>query len=194
MSTEQKFYKQLEGIVTSVIKALEGLEKELSEYVKVTNNRLQKLEDKINKIESLVDVSGKGLVKAIESAPAFENVETLAHIATQAKAKTSEKISPPLIQKKEIFVDESAKPESNFDAESTTASASSVKVPQIQIPPITKSLKKEEHSIEIPDEDLKQKEELKPSILDKSKKDILKKEDDEDKDELRSALKIIDSL
>ena len=66
MSAEERLYKQLEGIVSSIINALEGLEKEFSEYIEETDKRIQRLEDKVHKFESLADVSGKGLVKAIE--------------------------------------------------------------------------------------------------------------------------------
>lgn len=67
LSLEERIFKQIQDLSSSIIRALDSLEKELSEYIEVTDKRLHKLEDKIQKVESYVDASSKGLVGSIES-------------------------------------------------------------------------------------------------------------------------------
>lgn len=187
MSAEERLYKQLEGIVSSIINALEGLEKEFSEYIEETDKRIQRLEDKVHKFESLADVSGKGLVKAIESSESPEQVKSLAHLATQSKPTVSPKpeVQAPAIQ---------AKPETPPAVPQPPAARTSPtsKVPPVPLPPSFKPVLKDESQEPstsapaiptIP----------KPPTTRKDPEETEEKED-MDKKELMSALKKIDEL
>ncbi len=176
MSAEERLYKQLEGIVSSIINALEGLEKELSEYIEETDKRIQRLEDKVRKFESLADVSGKGLVKAIESSESPEQVKGLAHLATQSKPTVRTKPETP-----------PAVPQPPAARTSPTS-----KVPPVPLPPSFKPVLKDESQEPstsapaiptIP----------KPPTTRKDPEETEEKED-MDKKELMSALKKIDEL
>lgn len=184
MSAEERLYKQLEGIVSSIIKALEGLEKELSEYIEVTDNRISKLENKVHKFESLAAVSGKGLVKAIESSKSPEQVKGLAHLAAQNKPAVTPKpdIQTPVIQPKAETSPAVPQPPS---AGTTHTS----KVPPVPLPPSFKPVMKDEPA---------QPVSTAPSVPrpPTTRKDSEEAEEKEDKDkkELMSALKKIDEL
>jgi len=176
LSAEERLYKQLEGIVSSIINALEGLEKEFSEYIEETDKRIQRLEDKVHKFESLADVSGKGLVKAIESSESPEQVKGLAHLATQSKTTVSPKPETP-----------PAVPQPPAARTSPTS-----KVPPVPLPPSFKPVLKDESQEPstsasviptIP----------KPPTTHKDPEETEEKED-KDKKELMSALKKIDEL
>jgi len=189
LSTEERLYKQLDGIVSSIIKALESLEKELSDYIVVTNKRLKILEEKVTKFESLADVSEKGLVKAIESTSSSEKVKTLSHIAPQehppAPKVDQRPIPTPPIAKVEAPIESAPikQPETSYIQPTTT--------PSIPKPPAFKAeLSTEIEAPTVPEIPITETPNLKePSV---EKKDS--KKEDEDKDELMSALKIIDSL
>lgn len=187
MSAEERLYKQLEGIVSSIINALEGLEKEFSEYIEVTDKRIQKLEDKVLKFESLADVSGKGLIKAIETSKSPEQVKGLAHLAAQSKPTVSPKpeVQAPVIQPKSDTPPAVPKPPS---ASPTPTS----KIPPVPLPPSFKPVMKDklpEPSTSAP---------ATPSVPSppSTRKDSKEGEEKEDKDkkELMNALKKIDEL
>jgi hypothetical protein len=190
LSAEERLYKQLEGIVSSIIKALEGLEREFSEYIEVTNKRLQTLEDKMQKMESLADVSGKGLVKAIESSSEPDKVKGLAHLTqSQPKEESSPAQQPPVMQPPEI--------DKSMDAPSVQSEPPK-ETPADQFPPVPTppSIRTKPSSTPSPPStpvttsttSPDQPETPTPSKPEK------KKGEDEDKEELLSALKIIDSL
>ncbi|MCK5044933.1 MAG: hypothetical protein KAS22_00040 [Candidatus Heimdallarchaeota archaeon] len=187
MSAEERLYKQLEGIVSSIINALEGLEKELSEYIEVTDKRIHKLEDKVHKFESLADVSGKGLVKAIETSKSPDQVKGLAHLATQSKPAVTPKpeIQTPVIQPKAETPPAVPHPPS---AGTTHTS----KVPPVPLPPSFKPVMKDEPAQPV------SKAPTTPSVPrpTTTRKDPEEAEEKEDKDkkELMSALKKIDEL
>lgn len=186
MSAEERLYKQLEGIVSSIIKALEGLEKELSEYIEVTDKRIHKLEDKVHKFESLADVSGKGLVKAIETSKSPEQVKGLAHIAAQSKPAVTPKpeVHTPVIQPK---AETPAVPQ---PPGASTAQTS--RIPPVPLPPSFKPVMKDEPA---------QPVSTAPSIPSVPRPPTTRKDpeeaeekEDKDKNELMSALKKIDEL
>ena len=187
MSAEERLYKQLEGIVASIIKALEGLEKELSEYIEVTDKRIHKLEEKVHKFESLADVSGKGLVKAIETSKSPDQVKGLAHLASQSKSTVAPKpeVKTPIIEPKAEAKSTIPQPPSTAASLSETS-----KVPPVPMPPSFKPVMREEStetttpaSPSVP----------KPPTIKKESKEAEDKED-KDKNELMSALKKIDEL
>ncbi len=192
MSSEEKLAKQLDDIASSIIKALEGLEKELSEYIEITNKRLHILEDKMQKLESLADVSGKGLIKAIESPKPQEH-------STFSQAKTHQPIdspqpkpiTPSIEQPKITTAPPTATiPKVESEIPQSKPIITESKLPPVPIPP-TFQPKIEELSPEItpPTTDPEV-----PSTPETKSDDPTKKKDSEDKDELMSALKIIDSL
>lgn len=184
MSAEERLYKQLEGIVSSIINALEGLEKELSEYIEVTDKRIHKLEDKVHKFESLADVSGKGLVKAIETSKRPDQVKGLAHLAAQSKPAVTSKpeIQTPVIQPKAETPPAVPQPPSASKAHTS-------KVPPVPLPPSFKPVMKDEPAKPVS---------TTPSVprTPTTRKDPEEAEEKEDKDkkELMSALKKIDEL
>ncbi|MBK5114153.1 MAG: hypothetical protein KGD59_08855 [Candidatus Heimdallarchaeota archaeon] len=187
MSAEERLYKQLEGIVASIIKALEGLEKELSEYIEVTDRRIHKLEDKVHKFESLADVSSKGLVKSIETSESPEQVRGLAHIATQSKpAVTPEpEIQAPIMQPKTETPPAVPQPPSAVTAETS-------RVPPVPLPPSFKPVMSDE-PLEAVSTAPATPIVPRPPTARKDSEEAEEKED-KDKNELMSALKKIDEL
>jgi len=192
LSSEEKLAKQLDDIASSIIKALEGLERELSEYIKITNKRLHVLEDKMQNLESLADVSGKGLIKAFESSKPEEDssftqprpsqpIESSPHYPT-IPINIPPKItsSPPTATIPKI---ESEIPEPKPITEDS-------KLPPIPKPPTFQAEMEDFSSEIIPPTTIPED----PTIPDIKSDDKIKKKDSEDKDELMSALKIIDSL
>ena len=187
MSAEERLYKQLEGIVSTIIKALEGLERELSEYIEVTDNRIHRLEDKVRKFESLADVSGKGLVKAIESSKSPDQVKGLAHLAAQSKPAVTPKpeVQTPVIQPKVETPPAVPQPPS---AGTTHTS----KIPPVPLPPSFKPVLKDEPAQPITTAPTTPSVPRTPTTR-KDPKEAEEKEDT-DKTELMSALKKIDEL
>jgi len=201
LSSEDRLASQLESIVSSVIKALEGLEKELSEYIEITNKRLQVLEDKVQKFESLADIKSKGgLVKAIESSSNADQVKQLAHLTQRRPSPTvqQEQKQPPLAQQPIRRTTSSSpsppqpmprspqRPETSQlppipkpPSIGTTLSSESIKPPTIN--PQTHATLSPEHTLD----SQRPKEPIKPRS---------EKKEDDDKEELMSALKVIDSL
>ena len=187
MSAEERLYKQLEGIVSSIIKALEGLEKELSEYIEVTDRRIHKLEDKVHKFESLADVSSKGLVKAVETSKSPDQVKGLAHIAPQSKPAVTPKpeIQTPVIQPKAETPPAVPQPPSASTAQTS-------KIPPVPLPPSFKPVMKDEPpkpASTAPTTPIVPR----PPTTKKDPEEVEEKED-KDKNELMSALKKIDEL
>lgn len=216
MSTEERIYKQLENISASIIKALEGLETELAEYIQVTDSRLNKLEDKIKRLDALADVSSKGLVKTIEDSTDKEKVATLSHIATPTSNSTPQPSTPLISQTEELAPQptvSSPVPSPELAPQATVSSPTPDPEPSPVITPIETSNLSEIPKVPIPpsfkpvlQEEEPAKEEIiipQPKDLDSSlpKSSIAeeleekkKKEADKDKDDLMSALKMIDSL
>ncbi|NHJ47661.1 MAG: hypothetical protein FK733_07730 [Asgard group archaeon] len=188
MSAEERLYKQLEGIVSSIIKALEGLEKEFTEYIEVTNKRLQSLEDKIQKMESLADVSEKGLVKAIESSSEPDKVKGLAHLTQSLPEK---EISESIVQPKPIEMSPPTVPSDESKPEPLTEEPPTVKFPEVPTPPSVQTPVVKE-SLVSPSTDESNPVPQPPTTT--APKDPKKKKEDDDKEELMSALKKIDSL
>jgi len=187
LSAEERLYKQLEGIVSSIIKALEGLEKEFSEYIEITNKRLVALEGKMKKMESLADVSGKGLVEAIDTSTNSDAVKELAHLTQQ----TTSEIKPAII-KDHSLEDERIITESIVKDETTKTMPEKpvFEIPHVPTPPSEQISIKEEPIVEKPTG-----EEVVPQPPKTEKIDELTKESKkDDKEELMDALKIIDSL
>ena len=187
MSAEERLYKQLEGIVSSIIKALEGLEKELSEYIEVTDKRIHRLEDKVHKFESLADVSSKGLVKAIETSKSPEQVKGLAHIVAQSKPAVTPKpeIQTPVIQPK-------AETPPAVPQQPSASTAQTSKIPPVPLPPSFKPVMKDESPEAVstaPTTPIVPR----PPTPRKDPEEAEEKED-KDKKELMSALKKIDEL
>ncbi|NHK30729.1 MAG: hypothetical protein FK730_05220 [Asgard group archaeon] len=188
MSAEERLYKQLEGIVSSIIKALEGLEKEFSEYIEDTNRRLEVLEDKIQKIGSLADVSGKGLVKAIDESANPEAVKGLAHLTQKPSIETKpEVIVPPTSTHNETEV---RQPIPLTETTKTIQEKSIPKVPPVPTTPSIQTSIETEPVVEKPtsDEGIPQPPKSSEPI------EITKDPKKEDKDELMDALKVIDDL
>lgn len=196
MSQDDKLYKQLEDFVVTIIKSLENLEKEFTEYIDVTNRRIQNLEEKVHRIDSLADVSGKGLLKAIESSPSPDNVKGLAHLTTPIteqpgkEAKATPQVESP-IPKQKAKQPPSIVPrppsEQKTDVQLPTTMPTSG-VPPIPKPPSFKTTIAEEPTTPKLTESVTL--EVQKPLADEKKP----KKEDEDKDELMSALKIIDSL
>ena len=206
LSQDDKLYKQLEDFVTTIIKSLENLEKEFTEYIDVTNKRIQILEEKVHRMESLADVSGKGLLKAIESSPNADKVKGLAHLTAptiEQPAKEEVKVTPPVeapIAEPKVERPPSLVPippsEQKTDETPATSIPTSI-TPPVPKPPSFKPVTAEEpqaidesiapkpHETRIPEV---------PKPPDDKEDDKKPKKEDEDKDELMSALKIIDSL
>ncbi len=187
MSAEERLYKQLEGIVASIIKALEGLEKELSEYIEVTDRRIHKLEDKVHKFESLADVSGKGLVKAVETSKSPDQVKGLAHIAPQSKPA----VTPTPVVKTPVIQPKAETPPAVPQTPSVSTAQTS-KVPPVPLPPSFKPVMKDEPAEPVSTAPTTPSV-TKPSTTQKDPEEAEDKED-KDKNELMSALKKIDEL
>ena len=201
MSNEERIVKQIEDLSTSIIKALEALEKELSEYIEITDSRLQKLEEKVHKFESFVDVSGKGLVKAIEHSKEEEKTSTLDHLSSQPKLEQPAPVTPPItpptpsvtpsMPSQTITRIEPPTPPKEPEIE-TKQEVPISKIPPIPTPPSFKTVleDKSREQITTGEGELSKGE----GSIAKDLEDKQKKEDDKDKEDLLSALKTIDSL
>lgn len=203
MSAEERMYKQLENISSTIIKALEALEKELAEYIQVTDSRFHKLEDKINRLEALADVTSRGLVRTIENSADKGKVSALSHITTP-KSNPIPQSPIPLVAQTESPKEQSPQPVVSSPVPRPTQSSviapveapSFSKIPEVPIPPSFKPTLEEEpakEAIKVP-----QPKDLESSLTNSSIAEKLeekqKKETDKDKDDLMSALKMIDSL
>ncbi len=203
MSAEERIYKQLESITSTIIKALEGLEKELAEYIQVTDSRLHKMEDKINRLEALADVSSRGLVRTVEDSIEKEKVSALSHIVTPTSNPIPQPPTPPVAHT-ESPKEQSTQPviSTPVPKEIQTPIVAPVetpdfsKVPEVPIPPSFKPVLEEEPTKE--ENIVPQPKHSESSLPDSSVAEKLeekeKKETDKDKDDLMSALKMIDSL
>lgn len=201
MSADERIYRQLEELSSTIIKALEGLEKELSEYIEVTDNRLQKLEDKIHKLESLSDVTQKGLVKAIESSPDTEKVSTLAHLSSQQAAEKPPIVSQPpprpietsTLEAPTVIPQNISIPQPK-PQESPVPPPSISRIPPVPTPPSFQPVLQNERATELmPLPERLEIKKIEGSIVEELEVKK-KKEEDKDKDDLMSALKTIDSL
>ena len=203
MSSEERIYKQLENISSTIIKALDGLEKELAENMKVTDSRLRKLEDKIIRLESLADVSSKGLVKTVEDFANKEKVSTLSHIATPMSNPTPQPPTP-LITQTETLKEQSPQPVVSTPVPKPIQSPiiapveapNFSKIPVVPIPPSFKPVLTEEPAKEeiIVPQPKSSESSLSNSSIAEKLEEKKKKETDKDKNDLMSALKMIDSL
>lgn len=184
MNSEDRLYKQLEAISTTVIKALESFEKELSEYIEITDERLQTLEKKVNKMEAYMDVSNKGLIKAMENSSS----EKTKH-ATQQPPAIKTEVSEIPQQKEAIQTNKqvSEKPEQPMTDRPPRPQTKSFSIPKP--PKFEASLKKEQKTSESPKQESKILENQ-----EQKKEKTGKEKEDPDKEELMSALKLIDSL
>ncbi len=203
MSDEERIYKQLENISSTIIKALEGLEKELEDYIQVTDSRFLKLEDKVNRLEALANASSRGLVKTIEDSTDKKEISELSHIVP----KRSSSIPQPTtshVSQVESLKEHSSQPKISTPVPIPTQSPiiapvetpAFSKVPEVPIPPSFKpTLEKEPVKEEITVPQPKKSESSLPNNSIAEKLEEKKKEEtDQDKDDLMSALKMIDSL
>jgi len=186
LSIEERLAKQLDSIAGSIIKALESLEKELSEYITVTNKRLQVLEAKVVKFESLADVTNKGLVGAIQGSSNPDSVKGLAHLSTQSSTtppSIPKPVQPPVVQP----TVSAPPPKTTIPIVKSSAPAPQQPTEEIKLPPVPKPPTFKPTLTD----DKPKTDEPSPPTVDKKKPE---KKDGDDKEELMSALKIIDSL
>ncbi|MGC9777971.1 MAG: hypothetical protein HZR80_01860 [Candidatus Heimdallarchaeota archaeon] len=199
MSQDDKLYKQLEDFVSTIIKSLENLEKEFTEYIDVTNKRIQNLEEKVHKMEALVDVSSKGLLKAIESSSSPDNVRGLAHLTTpktdqpikeegKIQAPVVSSITQPKAEAPSIVPRPPTEPRPQITEPTPT---STISAPPVPTPSSFRSVDADEAPTPTTPESRIPEVPKPPTVSKDAKKP---KKEDEDKDELMSALKIIDSL
>ena len=209
LSLEERIFKQIQDLSSSIIRALDSLEKELSEYIEVTDNRLHKLEDKILKVESYIDASSQGLVKSIESSPPEKTISLpVTHpqekVTTQPTAKSSAtasieqpKASHPTTPQPIVSI-----PEKQTQVTGKVSTPDASKMPPIPTPPSFKPVISEEkpadqsHIPKVPEIPQQQQEKIDAPQAPTAPQgeEGEKKEDDKDKKDLMSALKMIDSL
>jgi len=222
LSLEERIFKQIQDLSTSIIRALDSLEKELSEYIEVTDKRLLKLEDKFQKVESYIDASSKGLVKSIEST-APEKTISLPQTHPREKAASQPAIQPvvqppvtaPIEQPKVSLpitpLSADIKPEKPPQVKEKPSVPSTSSIPPVPTPPSFKAIISEEKPAaqapittqqpvtsqppipKIP-EVQQPKAETQQAPVAPQVEEGEKKEDDKDKKDLMSALKMIDSL
>jgi len=198
LSAEDRLVNQLESIVSSVIKALEGLEKELSEYIEVTNRRLDILEKKMKKFESLEDVKSKGgLVKAIESSSNSEQVKPLAHLARHQSSNQQSTLPDKMQQ--QASLQQQSRPSIMPPVTPSSQQQQQPGPPNLsKLPPIPKppSFETSIETIKAPTVRTPPPivHETPSELPKKDGKPQLKKKEDNDKEELMSALKTIDAL
>ncbi|MHA1124436.1 MAG: hypothetical protein ACTSO7_01600 [Candidatus Heimdallarchaeota archaeon] len=218
MSLEERIFKQIQDLSTSIIRALDSLEKELSEYIEVTDKRLHKIEDKILKVESYMDASSQGLVKSIEST-APEKTISLPQTHPREEAATQPVVQPPVTASIEqskasvpitpLSADIAPKKQPQVKEKPSVPSTSSI--PPVPTPPSFKAVISEEKSTAQPPtttqppvtslppipktpEVQQPKAETKQAPVSPQVEEGEKKEDDKDKKDLMSALKMIDSI
>lgn len=194
MSRDERIYQQIEELSSFIIKALESLEKELSEYINVTDQRLQTLEDKVQNLESLTDVAGKGLLKAMEDKSKKESKPSTLPKKT---SKQSEIIRQPTPESFEGI-------EKKNSAEGRTVERKREVISEIPQPPVPQTIKpssiKEERKnqgtqkIKAPTPPTSEPATEKKGKQEEKKGEESIIEDEKDREELMSALKIIDSL
>lgn len=204
MSAEERIYKQLENISSTIIKALEALEREVAEYIQVTDSRLLKLEEKINRLGALADVSSRGLVKTVENSTEKGEVSALSHITTPTSSPTPQTPTPPPVTQIESPKEQppqpivsTPEPSSPQPSVVTPVEAPDfTKIPAVPIPPTFKATLEEKpvkEEITIPQPKSSESSLSESSVAEKLEEKE-KKETDKDKDDLMSALKMIDSL
>ncbi|MHA1154698.1 MAG: hypothetical protein ACTSQK_01205 [Candidatus Heimdallarchaeota archaeon] len=192
MSAEERIYKQLENISSTIIKALEALEREVAEYIQVTDSRLLKLEEKINRLGALADVSSRGLVKTVENSIDKGEVSALSHITTPTSSPTPQTPTPPPVTQIESPKEQPPQPSVVTPVEAPDFT----KIPAVPIPPTFKATLEEKpvkEEITIPQPKSSESSLSESSVAEKLEEKE-KKETDKDKDDLMSALKMIDSL
>jgi hypothetical protein len=209
LSLEERIFKQIQDLSTSIIKALDSLEKELSEYIEVTDKRLHKLEDKMQKVESYMDASSKGLVKSIENSPPEKTI-SLPQTQPVEKTVVQPAIQPPVTASVEQT--KTTKPIKPLAAEITPEIQTKVKekpsvpstssIPPVPTPPSFKAVISEEKKAQPlvtskppepkTSEVQQQKTPQTPTVSQSEEGE--KEEDDKDKKDLMSALKMIDSI
>lgn len=211
MSTEE-LVKQLEGIVSSMIKALESLEKEFSDYIEVTNSRLQVLESKVQKIDArdqaishtTTDSLEKDDVSSIES-PSIEHEEPLPPTTTPIEPSINEKhqedVTTTPIQHHPVsqpIVAEHVDATSNIQQTSEGSSNEHPTVPPVPtLPPTVPSVRSSDQQ-----KPIVEAKDITPPTTSQASTETIKPDtkpsteitDEDDKKELMSALELIDSL
>ena len=222
LSLEERIFKQIQDLSTSIIRALDSLEKELSEYMEVTDKRLIKLEDKFQKVESYIDASSKGLVKSIEST-APEKTISLPQTHPREKAASQPAVQPvvqpPVTAQAEqpktsipiTPLSAEIKPKKQPQVKEKPSVPSTNSIPPVPTPPSFKAVISEEKPaaqapittqppvtsqppIPKTPEVQQPKAETQQAPVAPQVEEGEKKEDDKDKKDLMSALKMIDSL
>ncbi len=222
LSLEERIFKQIQDLSTSIIRALDSLEKELSEYMEVTDKRLHKLEDKFQKVETYMGASSKGLVKSIESSPPEKTI-SLPQTHPREKAASQPAVQPvvqppvtaPTEQPKVSLpitpLSAEIKPEKPPQVKEKPSVPSTTSIPPVPTPPSFKAVISEDKPAaqapitaqtpvtsqppipKIP-EVQQPKAETQQAPVAPQVEEGEKKEDDKDKKDLMSALKMIDSL
>ena len=218
MSLEERIFKQIQDLSSSIIRALDSLEKELSEYIEVTDKRLIKLEDKFQKVESYMDASSKGLVKSIEST-APEKTISLPQTHPREKAASQSAVQPPVtasIEQPKVSLpitplSADIKPEKPPQVKEKPSVPNTNSIPPVPTPPSFKAVISEEKPaaqapittqppvtsqppIPKTPEVQQPKAETQQAPVAPQVEEGEKKEDDKDKKDLMSALKMIDSI
>ncbi|MBD3193093.1 MAG: hypothetical protein GF308_20825 [Candidatus Heimdallarchaeota archaeon] len=207
---EKNIYKQIEELSEFIIKALESLEKELSEYINVTDQRLQTLEDKVQNLESLTDVAGKGLVQAMEDKSIQEDKRP--EPPASSSALPPEPLEKSSEHRRDISHQSTKEPLDGGKKKSDGGGAVERKesigtIPQPPLPgSLNASIKSSEtkknnqrtaatQAIIPPTPEPREKKNERGKAVDKKgKEDSSIIDDEKDREELMSALKIIDSL
>ncbi len=214
MSLEERIFKQIQDLSSSIIRALDSLEKELSEYMEVTDNRLHKLEDKMLKVNSYINASSQGLVKSIESSPPEktislpsthpqENVTTQPMVKPPATASIEQAKVSPTTPQPPVSI-----PEKQTQVTSKVSTPDTSKMPPIPTPPSFKPVISKEKPADqppvmsqpqipkVPETPPQQQEKIDAPQTPTAPQgeEGEKQEDDKDKKDLMSALKMIDSL
>ena len=213
MTAEDRFYKQLEEISSSIMRALEALEKELTEYIGSTDKRLQTLEEKVQKMESFIEITSRGVTSKIDDlnskpyspAPSIQKLPEQSTLIQPIESEPQERTPMSAFQGKNISSPiTKVDPPTPLNTYSLVKEESNLVIPPlnpeqpspIPKPPVyTPALEKEddEDIITLPErkEPLQKRSEGALAIELEEKK---KKEQDKDKEELLSALKMIDEL
>lgn len=198
MSSEERIYKQVEELSASILKALEGLENELSEYMDDTDKRLHFLEEKVKKLEAFIEASKK---TSIIETTTTTSPKVIAPPTTDAPfqkpfAPTTKTI-PPIPRTPQV--EASVKKE---DVQQKEEIGIAPQIDRATIPPIPKppsfssvkeSVEGKEGLMELPERKTADKPKDDVPISDKLDEKE-KKENDKDKEELLTALKKIDAL
>jgi hypothetical protein len=190
LNSEERIYKQVEELSSSIITALEALEKELSEYIEVTDRRLKKLEEKVQNFESLALVSEKGLL-GTKSEKGNSNIMRQADIANNvphsSETQQSKPVIPPSVVEKPVL----DKQQQKTDFKPPKQESKHI-IPPVPKPPSFEPKENSNQQPTIPPQ-IKQQpvQEQKPPVIKEGKKST---EDEQEKEDLMEALKLIDSL